>query len=105
MTKYNKHDILNMARQKAVYKNQFLGGIKMFYEIVRRESWVKVAEAWADLKAAGTATAAIFWAGGNYFVLVEDVPSNPRTYVAESIRDLFASDNYTFFRKEEFKKI
>ena len=76
----------------------------MFYEIIKRKAWVPMFEAWSDLKAAGVATATIFWIGGNYFALVEDVPSNPRTYIADSFSGLFVDDNYAFFRKEEFKK-
>lgn len=76
-----------------------------FYEIVKKSDWVKVSEAWVDLHAAGIAVAEILWAGGNTFVMIEDVPSNPRTFVANSISDLFSKDNYTFFRKEEFKKV
>ena len=75
----------------------------MFYEILRREAWIKISEAWEDLKAAGTAHGAIFWLGGNCFALVEDVPSNPRTYISNSLEGLFEDENYTFFRKEEFK--
>ena len=76
-----------------------------FYEIIKRDSWIKISEAWVDLHAAGTAIAEIFWVGGNYFVMTEDVPSNPKTFIADSLNGLFASDNYTFFRKEEFKKV
>lgn len=76
-----------------------------YYEIMKKSDWIKVAEAWADLHAAGIAIAEIFWIGGNYFVMIEDVPNNPKTFVADSFNGLFASDNYTFFRKEEFKKI
>ena len=81
--------------------------MKMFYEIVRKESWVKIATACEDLKAAGSAHAEIFWVGGNIFVMVEDVPNNPKTFIAESLSGLFAfaNANYSFFRKEDFKNI
>ena len=88
-------------------RKTIFGGFSMnttFYEMIKRKDWVKVAEAWEDLKAAGTAHGVIFWAGGNYFVMIEDVPSNPRTFIADSFSGLFVDDNYAFFRKEEFKK-
>ena len=79
----------------------------VFYEEILKKDWVKISEAWEDLKAAGTAHATIFWVGGEYFAMVEDVPNNPRTFIAERISGLFefARDNYSFFRKEEFKKV
>ena len=76
-----------------------------FYEVVKRDSWVKTHEAWHDLKAAGTAAAEIYWIGGEFFAMVEDVPSNPSTFIADSFSGLFVADNFTFFKKEEFKKI
>ena len=77
----------------------------IFYEILKRKDWVKISEAWADLKAAGTAEAEIFWIGGEYFAMVEKVPSNPKTFIADSFSGLFVADNFTFFKKEEFKKV
>ena len=94
-----------MERQRAV--KSIFKGIKMnsiFYEMIKRTGWVKVAEAWADLKAAGTAAAEIFWIGGEYFAMIEQVPSNTRTFIADSFSGLFVADNFTFFKKEEFKK-
>ena len=76
----------------------------MFYEKLKKASWIKTHEAWADLKAAGVALAEIFWVGGDYWAMVEDVPSNPKTFISDSFEGLFVSDNYTFFKKEEFKK-
>ena len=76
-----------------------------FYEIIKRNAWVKTHAACEDLKAAGTAAAEIYWLGGDYFAMVEDVPSNPRTFIADSFSGLFVTDNFTFFKKEEFKKI
>ena len=94
----------NHERQRAV-KPIFRGINMMFYELIKRASWVKIAEAWTDLKAAGTAAAEIYWIGGEFFAMVEDVPSNPRTFIADSFSGLFTEDNYTFFKEDEFKKI